>query len=114
MNSYLGFDPNVFKDKVILLPCDDPEWSNFTKYFAQNFERLGLRKLISACFALDSKLIDQDWTDFEFESPKFDASMSKSNGTIFTPSRDANSDSIINLEDLKWEYLDGDGDFRSP
>ena len=29
---------NVFRGKTVLLPCDDPEWSNFTKYFAQNFE----------------------------------------------------------------------------
>ena len=41
MNAYLEFDSNVFRDKVVLLPCDDPEWSNFTLYFAQNFSRLG-------------------------------------------------------------------------
>ncbi len=51
MNAYLEFDPDVFRDKTVLLPCDDPEWSNFTKYFAQNFERLGLRKLISTSYA---------------------------------------------------------------
>ncbi len=33
----------VFRGKTILLPCDDPEWSNFTKYFAQNFELFGLK-----------------------------------------------------------------------
>lgn len=38
MNAYLEYNPNVFRDKVIFLPCDDPEWSNFTRYFAQNFE----------------------------------------------------------------------------
>jgi len=32
MNAYLEFDPDVFRDKVILLPCDDPEWSNFAKF----------------------------------------------------------------------------------
>lgn len=37
MNAYLDLNPKVFKNKTILLPCDDPEWSNFTKYFAQNF-----------------------------------------------------------------------------
>lgn len=39
MNAYLEYDPNVFRGKTILLPCDDPEWSNFTKYFAQNLKR---------------------------------------------------------------------------
>lgn len=43
VNAYLEYNPNVFKDKTILLPCDDPEWSNFTKFFAQNFERFGLK-----------------------------------------------------------------------
>src|SRR5690554_7499029 len=44
IQAYIDFNPNVFKDKVILLPCDDPEWSNFTKFFAQNFERFGIKK----------------------------------------------------------------------
>ena len=38
VNSYLEYDPDVFRDKVVLLPCDDPVWSNFTRFFAQNFE----------------------------------------------------------------------------
>ena len=40
VNAYIDYNPDVFKDKIIFLPCDDPEWSNFTKYFAQNFEKL--------------------------------------------------------------------------
>ena len=46
INAYLEFNPEVFKNKTIFLPCDDPEWSNFTKFFAQNFEKLQLKKLI--------------------------------------------------------------------
>ena len=56
MSAYLEFNPRTFSGKTILLPCDDPEWSNFTKFFAQNFERFGLKKLISTSFAPDSKL----------------------------------------------------------
>jgi hypothetical protein len=41
ISAYLEFNPDVFKGKTLLLPCDDPEWSNFTKYFAQNFETFG-------------------------------------------------------------------------
>ena len=55
MNAYLEFNPDVFQGKTVLLPCDDPEWSNFTRYFAQNFETLGLKKLISTSYAIDSK-----------------------------------------------------------
>ena len=58
MEAYLDDDANAFRGKTVLLPCDDPEWSNFTRYFAENFGR-------------------------------------------------------IDLADLKWDYLDGDGDFRS-
>ncbi|MBQ1862698.1 MAG: DNA methyltransferase, partial [Clostridia bacterium] len=39
MNAYVEYNPDVFRNKTILLPCDDPEWSNFTKYFSSNFSR---------------------------------------------------------------------------
>ena len=55
INAYLEFNPDIFKGKTVLLPCDDPEWSNFTRFFAQNFETLGLKKLISTSYASDSK-----------------------------------------------------------
>ena len=75
VNSYIEYNPDAFKDKTILLPCDDPEWSNFTKFFAQNFERFKIKKLISTSYAYDSKNIDAPYqlTLFESESPKFDA-----------------------------------------
>ena len=46
INAYLEYNPDVFRGKTVLLPCDDPEWSNFTLYFAQHFQTLGLKKLI--------------------------------------------------------------------
>jgi len=116
MTAYLEYDKNVFRDKTILLPCDDPEWSNFTKYFAQNFERLGLKKLISTSYAPDSKPkeLSLQLTLFETQSPKFDKSKARANGKIYTLTRDTTGDKKINVEDLEWEYLKGDGDFRSP
>jgi len=54
VNAYLEYDPDVFRDKVLLLPCDDPEWSNFTKFFGHHFGDLGLRKLISTSYAPNS------------------------------------------------------------
>ena len=56
VSAYLEFNPDVFKNKTVLLPCDDPEWSNFTKYFAQNFERFGIKRLISTSYAPANKL----------------------------------------------------------
>jgi hypothetical protein len=115
MNAYLDYDKDVFRDKTILLPCDDPEWSNFTKYFAQNFERLGLKKLISTSYAPDSKPkeLNLQLTLFETQSPKFDKAKARANGKIFTLTRDTTGDKKINVEDLEWEYLKGNGDFRS-
>lgn len=114
MNAYLEYDENVFRGKTVLLPCDDPEWSNFTKYFAQNFERFGLKKLISTSYAPESKKI-KIWepTLFETESPLYDEDKSKTNGKIFILDSDINGSGNINVEDLRWEYLEGDGDFRS-
>ena len=60
VNAYLEYDKDVFRGKTILLPCDDPEWSNFTKFFAQNFENFGIKKLISTSFAVESKNVDID------------------------------------------------------
>ena len=113
MNAYLEYDENVFRDKTILLPCDDPEWSNFTKYFAQNFEKFGLRKVISTSYAPTARVIQQQPSLFETESPQYDEAMSQANGKIFIVSRDANGDKRIDVNDLEWKYLKGDGDFRS-
>ena len=91
MQSYLEYDPDVFRGKVVLLPCDDPEASNFTKYFALNFNKLGLKKLISTSYAPCRK------------------------GRIYVTEQGANLNDGVNLsgECLKWDYLEGDGDFRS-
>ena len=114
INAYLEYDLDAFRGKTVLLPCDDPEWSNFTKYFAQNFERLGLKKLISTSYAPNSKPkeLDLQPTLFEIESPQFDESKTASNGKIFSLTHDTTGDSLINVDDLEWRYLDGDGDFR--
>lgn len=115
INAYLEFDPNVFEGKTILLPCDDPEWSNFTKFFAQNFERIKLKKLISTSFASESKNVKTNYhpTLFEINDPQFDDKKTIVNGKIFTLKNDKTGDGKIDLNDLEWKYLKGDGDFRS-
>lgn len=115
INAYLDYDPNVFRGKTVLLPCDDPEWSNFTKFFAQNFELLGLKKLISTSYAPESKKYKLPYqpTLFETQQPYFDGDKSKTHGKIFVLTEDVSGDGRINIEDLQWQYLEGDGDFRS-
>lgn len=115
MNAYLEYDADVFRGKTVLLPCDDPEWSNFTRFFAAKFEELGLKKLISTSYAMESKNYRSEWrpTLFETENPKYRAEKSSVCGKIFTLTRDANQNGHIDIDDLEWDYLDGDGDFRS-
>lgn len=115
INAYLEYNPDVFRNKTVLLPCDDPEWSNFTKFFAQNFENFGLKKLISTSFAIESKKYKMDWqpTLFETENPLFNLDKSKRCGKIFVLDHDTNANGKIDIEDLQWQYLEGDGDFRS-
>lgn len=115
INAYLDYDPHVFKDKTVLLPCDDPEWSNFTKYFAQNFERFGLKKLISTSYAVNSKQYKSGYqaTLFELNDPQYDENKTVINGKIFTLTTDRTHDGKIDIKDLEWRYLEGDGDFRS-
>ncbi len=115
MNAYLEYSPDVFRSQTVLLPCDDPEWSNFTKYFAQNFEQLGLKSLISTSYAPSVKTsqIDKQPTLFETESPEFIPDKHDQYGKIFELTQDRTGDSRIDIRDLEWKYLNGDGDFRS-
>lgn len=112
MNAYVEFNPDVFRGKTILLPCDDPEWSNFTKYFAANFERFGLKKLISTSYA--KGVGNQQLTLFEAESPLFDEELHETHGKLFTLTHDTDGSGSIDTDDIEFSgYLEGDGDFRS-
>lgn len=117
MQAYVDYDPNVFRDKTILMPCDDPEWSNFTRYFALNFQLFGIKKLISTSYAPDAKAAKYGVMPSLFpgdeQDPKFDRDKWQTHGRIFVLDRDINGDNRIDIDDLRWEYLDGDGDFRS-
>lgn len=115
INAYLDYNSDVFKDKTVLLPCDDPEWSNFTKFFAENFQLLGLKKLISTSYAPESKKYKMPYqpTLFETRQPYFNPDKSKTNGKIFILTHDVTGDNRVDGDDIQWQYLEGDGDFRS-
>lgn len=115
ISAYLEYNPDVFRGKTILLPCDDPEWSNFTRYFAQNFERFGLKKLISTSYAAESKTYKGVYqpTLFEIRDPQFDPQKTTVRGKIFSLTGDRTGDRVVDVDDLEWHYLEGDGDFRS-
>jgi hypothetical protein len=90
LTAYYAYNQDVFRDKVVLLPCDDPEWSNFTKFFAVNFDKFKMKKLIGTSYAKDG-----------------------GRGKKFTLVRDTTGDGRVDIDDLSWEWLNGDGDFRS-
>ena len=111
MNAYIEYDKDVFRDKVILCPCDDPEWSNFTKYFATRFETFGLKKLICTSYAKSAG--NRQISEYERNSPHFDEKKHFECGKIFILDRDLNGSGRIDKDDIQWQYLEGDGDFRS-
>ena len=113
--AYIEYNPDLFRGKTVLLPCDDPEWSNFTKFFAQNFEQFGLKKLISTSYAPDSKKYKTHYQPslFEVNDPQFDQYKTTKNGKIFTLTHDKMGDGKVDVDDLEWTYLQGDGDFNS-
>lgn len=110
MNAYLEYNPDVFRGKTILLPCDDPEWSNFTKFFALHFADFGLKKLISTSYAHDDNAPGGYAPPSLFDDP----SGTEERGRVFTLlPEDVSGDGRVDIDDLTWEYLEGDGDFRS-
>lgn len=111
VEAYFEYNPDVLRGKTVLLPCDDPEASQFTKYFAENFERLGLRKLISTSYAPAAKS-ELYGTLFSCTANKGVNPMNE-RGRIFILDHDTNANGRIDIDDLEWNYLEGDGDFRS-
>ena len=111
VEAYVEYSPDVFRGKTVLLPCDDPEASQFTRYFAENFERLGLKKLISTSYAPAAKS-ELYGTLFSYSANGGEKPLNE-HGRIFVLDHDENANGRIDIDDLEWRYLDGDGDFRS-
>ena len=108
-----------FKGKVVLCNCDDPYESNFFKYFALNFNQLGLKKLIATCYNGSPIAGDELPLLFEIEErePKKIAYKVE-----ITEVQDYNNDGAVNLADVQYliqndknvlSLLKGNGDFRS-
>ena len=111
-----------FKDKVVFCNCDDPFESNFFKYFAINFNFLGLKKLIATCYATSPVAYTQ-LSLFDVEGLKIQRkSTHKAYKIEITEVPDSNGDGAIDLSDVEYliknkkntlSLLKGDGDFRS-
>lgn len=106
-----------FQGKTVLCNCDDPFESNFFKYFALNFNRLGLKKLVATCYA-GSPIANRQLSLFDVSGEQGDAYLA-----VVTQVRDANGDGGVDMCDVAELFrarenilkkLKGDGDFRSP
>ena len=99
INAYIEYNPDVFRGKTVLLPCDDPEWSNFTRFFAQNFATFGIKKLVSTSYAVESKAYKSEYQPslFEEESKQFDTGKTRVKGKIFTLTHDKTGDGKIDV-----------------
>lgn len=109
-----------FRDKVVLCNCDDPYESNFFKYFALNFNALGLKKLIATCF--DGSPVMGNELLLQFDDPESEPHKIAYKVEI-TEVDDYNGDGAINLTDVAYllqndknvlsRLRKGHGDFRS-
>ncbi|MGE0155678.1 MAG: adenine-specific methyltransferase EcoRI family protein [Geobacter sp.] len=125
IEAYLEYDPAVFSGKVVYCNCDDPFESNFFRYFVLNFNKLGLKQLITTSYKpspvanTQLELYGDDKTlPVSKGRPKINA-----NKFIINDVHDMDGDGEFNLKDVaqqlkenqhnEWTPLEGDGDFRS-
>jgi hypothetical protein len=88
-----------FKDKVVYCNCDDPRVSNFFHYFSFNFEKLGLKKLITTCYK------NRDMDLFSMNDAE--------QAICLEYEGDKNGSGVPEIEEIGVKPLKGDGDFRS-
>ena len=90
LQAYIDYNPEVFKGKTVLLPCDDPEWSAFTRFFVLKFDELGLKGLVSTSYNPGRR------------------------AQYFVLEADPKRKGPTTFDHLQAFPLKGDGDFRSP
>ena len=127
VEAYLEFDPDTFRGKIVYCNCDDPFESNFFKYFAANFNKLGLKKLVSTSY--DGSPIAGQGTLFpEYNEGNGKRQKPKALTVILDHVKDEDGDGAANIDDvklflkrnkaariaLKADDKYAGGDFRSP
>src|SRR3989339_1234608 len=114
-----------FRGKVVYCNCDDPFESNFFKYFAANFNALGLKKLIATSYKpspIANTQLDLFGNIKELSTPKGRPKIT-ANKFIINEVNDIDGDGAFDLRDIaeqlkanknnEWAPLEGEGDFRS-
>ncbi len=116
---------DFFKNKVVFCNCDDPYESNFFKYFASNFNYLGLKKLIATCYVKSPVVQTQMTFDNIFETRKVKPTEEQRKRPYkieINKVEDLDGDGAIGMSDVDLlikndenvlSFMEGDGDFRS-
>lgn len=121
IEAYLEFDPDIFRGKVIYCNCDDPFESNFFKYFAANFNKLGLKKLITTSYD-GSPIAGEQLTFGEYNEGNGKRQKPKAIAIVIEEVKDLNGDGATGIDDVQLFLkrnphtrtgLAGGGDFRS-
>lgn len=100
IEAYLEYDPNTFRNKVVYCNCDDPFESNFFKYFAANFNKIGLKKLISTSY--DGSPIAGQYSLFpEYDQGDSNQQKPRALAIILNQVKDENGDGAANLSDVE-------------
>jgi len=121
VEAYLEFDSDTFRDKVVYCNCDDPFESNFFKYFAANFNKLGLKKLVTTSYD-GSPIAGAQLTFGEYNEGNGKRQKPKAIAVEIEEVTDVNGDGATGIEDVKLflkqnphtrTRLAEGGDFRS-
>ncbi len=100
VEAYLEFDPSTFRGKVVYCNCDDPFESNFFKYFAANFNKLGLKRLVSTSY--DGSPIAGQTTLFpEYDEGNGKRQKPKALAVILDHVKDEDGDGAANITDVE-------------
>ncbi|MFC2071232.1 adenine-specific methyltransferase EcoRI family protein [Chloroflexota bacterium] len=121
IEAYLEFDKDTFRGKVIYCNCDDPFESNFFKYFAANFNRLGLKKLVTTSYD-GSPIAGKQLSFFEYDEDNGERQKPKAIAVEIEDVKDINRDGSTGIDDVELflqqtphsrTRLTESGDFRS-
>jgi hypothetical protein len=121
VEAYLEFDLDTFRGKIVYCNCDDPFESNFFKYFAANFNRLGLKKLVTTSYD-GSPIAGAQLTFGEYDEGNGKRQKPKAIAVEIEEVKDVNGDGAAGIEDVKLflkrnphtrTRLAEGGDFRS-
>ena len=121
VEAYLEFDPDTFRGKVLYCNCDDPFESNFFKFFAANFNRLGLKRLVTTSYD-GSPIAGGQLTFGEYDAGNGERRKPKALAVVIDEVTDVDGDGATGIDDVRLFLernphtrtpLDGGGDFRS-